>query len=64
MKDQLTPMDKDTVANISTIAASGFTLMDTEVLLTIVVLASALLLNVVRIYSHLKRAKQDTSSEQ
>ena len=64
MKAEITQMDKDTIANITTIAASGFTLMDTEVVLTIVVLSSALILNVVRIYSHVKREKQNTSSEE
>lgn len=57
-------MDKDTIANMTTIAASGFTLMNTEVVLTIVVLTSALVLNLVRIYSHLKKEKQNTSSEE
>ena len=52
-------MDKDTIANMTTIAASGFTLMNTETLLTIVVLCSALALNLVRIYSHLK-SRRDT----
>ena len=53
-----TTMDKDTIANMTTIAASGFTLIDTELLLTITVLATALTLNVVRIYSHLKNREK------
>jgi len=64
MKAHTSTMDKDTIANMTTIAASGFTLMNTEVVLTIVVLTSALVLNLVRIYSHLKKEKQNTSSEE
>ena len=64
MKAEATQMDKDTIANITTIAASGFTLMTTETVLTIVVLVSALILNLVRIWSYLKKEKQSTSSEE
>jgi hypothetical protein len=53
-----TTMDKDTVANVTTIAASGISLMSTETILTLFVLCSALVLNLVRIYSHIKEKKQ------
>lgn len=52
-------MDKDTVANIGTIAASGISLMNTETLLTIVVLASALILNLVRIWSYVSKKSSE-----
>ena len=55
MKQTVTNMDKDSIANITTIAASGFSLMTTETVLTIVVLVSALLLNLVRIWSYIKK---------
>ena len=55
MKQTGNPMDKDTVANMTTIAASGVSLVSTETILTILVLCTALLLNVVRIYSHLRK---------
>ena len=55
MKGHTTNMDKDTVANIGTIAASGISLMSTETILTILVLCTALVLNLVRIWSYLKK---------
>lgn len=50
-----TNMDKDSIANVSTIAASGFSLMGTETILTIIVLFTALVLNLVRIWAYLKK---------
>lgn len=55
MKTAATNMDKDTIANVGTIAASGISLMNTETLLTIIVLASALILNLVRIWSYVRK---------
>jgi hypothetical protein len=47
-------MDKDSLANVSTVVASGFSMVSTEMWLTIAVLSSALVLNLVRIYFQLK----------
>lgn len=57
MKQTVTNVDKDTIANVTTIAASGVSLMNTETILTIVVLVTALVLNLVRIWSYLKPKK-------
>jgi hypothetical protein len=57
MKASTTNMDKDTIANVGTIAASGFSLMGTETILTIIVLCTALVLNLVRIWSYLRGSK-------
>ena len=55
MKQTVTQVDKDTIANISTIAAAGTTFMNMETVLTIVVLCSALVLNLVRIWSYVSK---------
>ena len=55
MKQTVTQVDKDTIANISTIAAAGTTFMNVETMLTIVVLCSALVLNLVRIWSYVSK---------
>ena len=55
MKQGATNMDKDTIANIGTLAASGISMMSVETGLTIIVLLSALALNLVRIWSYFKK---------
>jgi len=57
MKETANTMDKDTVANITTLAASGVSLLSTEMILTIAVLSTALILNLVRIWYHVKPKK-------
>ena len=59
MKEPIQTMDKDTIANVTTLASAGISLVSTETILTIVVLFTALVLNIVRIYSHLKGSKKD-----
>lgn len=59
MKTTVETMDKDTIANVTTLASAGISLVSTETILTIVVLFTALVLNIVRIYSHLKGPKKD-----
>ena len=51
-------MDKDSIANIGTLTASGISLVSTEMILTIAVLSTALILNVVRIYYNVKAGRK------
>jgi hypothetical protein len=49
MKNLATTMDKDTVANLVTASAVTLSLTDTQIWLTVASLATAVILNVVRI---------------
>jgi hypothetical protein len=49
-----TTMDKDSIANVATLTATGFSLANFEMMLTVVVLFTALALNIVRIYYTIK----------
>ena len=47
----MTPEIKDTIANGSTIAALGGLIMDSQAILTVVLVLTGIILNVTRIYA-------------
>jgi len=50
---------KDSIANITTIAAAGSAMVDWSSILTMVLLVTGIILNVVRIIEIRKKSKQD-----
>jgi len=51
----MTPEIKDTIANGSTIAALGGLIMDSQAILTIILVLTGILLNVTRLYDWYKK---------
>ena len=52
---------KDSIANVTTIAGAGAVVIDWSMVLTMTLLVTGILLNVVRIYEIRKRQKNDKS---
>ena len=51
----MTPEVKDTVANGSTIAALGGLIMDSQAVLTVILVLTGIILNITRIYDWYKK---------
>lgn len=58
MRTAIQQMDKDTVANLVTVSAVGLSLTDITIWLTLASLATAVVLNVVRIIYTIQAKKQ------
>jgi len=61
IQNTMTPEIKDTIANGSTIAALGGLIMDSQAILTIILVLTGILLNITRLYDWYKKRdnKQD-----
>ena len=50
---------KDSIANVTTIAGAGAMMVDWNSILTMALLATGIILNIVRIIEHKKKSKKD-----
>lgn len=57
-------MDKDTVANVFTLGGLTFSLAQIQTTLTILILVTALVLNIQRIVANFKKKKVDEKSSE
>ena len=50
---------KDSIANVTTIAGAGAVMVDWNSILTMALLTTGIILNIIRILEHKKKAKKD-----